>query len=206
MAPRELRESVGRDVLDRLEKYVTLLGKWRKITNLIADESFVNIWDRHILDAFHLQRQQAVAKCWLDLGSGAGLPGAVLAILLSDVADAQCHCVEIDRRKCSFLREVATQLAVPMKVHNALVENLGASDMQKIDVVTARAFSSIERILKIADPFLSAGAVAILPRGRQGHDEVARLNHDRYRVSSSPNPCLGDGVFVRIELRASQSE
>jgi 16S rRNA (guanine527-N7)-methyltransferase len=205
MAPEEVREKVGRVALDRLNKYVTLLGNWRKVTNLISNESYADIWERHILDAVHLQRQQPLAKSWLDIGSGAGLPGAIIAILLADVPNVQIHCVEIDRRKCSFLREVAAQLAIPMKVHNALAEDISASKAQNVEIVTARAFSSINRILKVAHPFLSNGAIVVMPRGRQTGDEVAQLDRDRYRVNVSPNPSPGDGVFVQIELRASHS-
>lgn len=198
-------ELIDLTAINRLDEYVKLLAKWRKVTNLIAEDSFTAIWERHILDAVYLQRQRPMAKSWLDFGSGAGLPAAIIAILIADVPESQVHCVEVDRRKCSFLREVASKLAIPLKVHNALAENFDNSIAHPFDVVTARAFSSIERILKVAHPFLREGTVAILPRGRHARDEVARLDDDIYRIDVTANPCPGDGVFVRLELRAPHS-
>lgn len=203
-APHEITTFVEASALGRLEKYVLLLNKWRKITNLISDESFEHIWNRHILDAIHLQRQRPQARAWLDIGSGAGLPGVIIASLLADVEGACIICVEIDRRKCAFLREVASQLKLPLKVQNILAEQIASLPDFDIDVVTARAFSSLERIVKLAEPQLRKGAIALLPRGRSAHDEVARIDRALYRCTVTPNPTPGDGVFVQIELRESR--
>jgi len=196
---------IAEPVYERLEKYVQLLGRWRRITNLISDESFGDVWDRHILDAVHLQRHRLAASSWLDIGSGAGLPGVVLASILADRSGARVHCVEIDRRKCAFLREVASKIDLPLKVHNTLAEHLSSSLDSDVDVVTARAFSSLERILQLAEPQMRKGAVAVLPRGRTGNEEVARLNPALYSWTVTPNPSPGDGVFVRIELRDARA-
>ena len=201
-AADEVREKVGLAAFERLNEFVILLGKWRKITNLIADDSFSAIWERHILDGVLLQQCEPQALSWLDIGSGAGLPAAVIASLVAEKGGARIHCLEIDRRKCSFLREVARQLSLPMKIHNTLAEDINYADIPYIEAVTARAFSSIERIINIADPFLSLGAIAILPRGRQSPDEVAALDRERYSILVKPNSASGDGVFVRIQQRA----
>ena len=204
MLQRELQTLVDPRAYARLEKYVQLLGRWRKITNLIADESFEHIWERHILDAVHLQRQRPAARSWLDIGSGAGLPGVVIASIIANYPGVRVHCVEIDRRKCAFLREVASQLALPLKVHNSLAEQMTRSMDAEIDVVTARAFSTIERILLLAKTQMQNGAIALLPRGRSADEEVARLDRALYSVSVTPNPTPGGGVFVQIELRDSR--
>jgi 16S rRNA (guanine527-N7)-methyltransferase len=196
---------ITKDAFERLEGYVRLLEKWRRITNLISDQSFVDVWDRHILDAIYLQRQRSAALSWLDIGSGAGLPGVVLASILADRPTARVHCVEIDRRKCSFLREVASKLALPLKVHNALAEHMSTVIDDGVEVVTARAFSSLDRILRLAEPQMRKGAVAVLPRGRSAQDEVARLDRALYNCETVPNPSPGDGVFVQIELRDSRA-
>jgi 16S rRNA (guanine527-N7)-methyltransferase len=196
---------ISKDAFGRLEKYVQLLEKWRRITNLISDQSFIDVWDRHIVDAIHLQHQRSADNIWLDIGSGAGLPGVVLASILADRPDARVHCVEIDRRKCSFLREVASKIALPLKVHNTLAEHMSALIADEVEVVTARAFSSLDRILRLAEPFMRSGAVAILPRGRSAQEEVARLDRALYSWKTVPNPSPGDGVFVQIELRDSRA-
>jgi len=197
----ELESLIEISTGERLKKYVQLLDKWRKVTNLISDESFRQIWGRHILDAVHLQRQRPEARTWLDIGSGAGLPGAVIAILLAECANARVHCVEIDRRKCAFLREVASQLVLPLKVHNIQAEQMSSMIGAKVDVVTARAFASLDRILRLAEPQMKEGAVTVLPRGHSAHAEVARLDGALYSFAVTPNPTPGDGVFVQIELR-----
>lgn len=201
MGTSDVKALIDPPAHERLQRYVQLLDKWRRITNLISDDSFSDIWKRHILDAIHLQHQRPTARRWLDIGSGAGLPGVVIATLLTNDAGARVHCVEIDRRKCAFLREVASQLSLPLKVHNTLAEDMAQSVGVDVDVVTARAFSSLDRILRLTEPQLNNGAVAVLPRGRNAYDEVARLDPALYSFSVVPNPTPGDGVFVQIELR-----
>lgn len=188
---------------DRIIKYIALLGKWRRVTNLISDSSFDEIWTRHIFDAIQLHRQMPKAKRWLDIGSGAGLPSVIIASILADDSDAQVHCVEIDRRKCAFLREVASQLLIPLKVHNTFAEDIDLSRLPNIEVVTAQAFSSVQHILKLAEPFMSRRAVVIMPRGPSAYDEVAQIVNKGYIIHVRPNAPPGGGAFVRVELRDS---
>ena len=201
LAQADIRALLEPPAVERLHNYVQLLGKWRRVTNLIAEESFAEVWERHILDAVHLQRQMPAACLWLDIGSGAGLPAIVIASILAETPRARVHCVEIDRRKCAFLRECASQLNVPLKVHNALAEQVTPTLDFPVEVITARAFSSLSRILALAEPQMRNGAVAMLPRGRSAQEEVARLDPALYSVGVKPNPTPGDGVFVQIKLR-----
>ena len=198
-----VKRAVDRATFDRFVQYVALLDKWRRVTNLVSDAGFSDIWERHILDALTLYAQKPAATCWLDMGAGAGIPGVIIACMLAEVPKASVHCVEIDRRKCSFLRAVTSDLRIPLKVHNVLAEEIAAADLPLVQVVTARAFSSVDRILELAEPFLSKGAIAILPRGKSGVDEVAQLGTDRYTVDVTPNAAPRGGVFLRIGLRDS---
>ena len=91
----------------RLDTYVDLLARWRKATNLISESAFSQVWARHIADSAQLLAFAPLARRWVDLGSGAGFPGMVIAIQLAEIEGAEVHCIESDQRKCAFLRAVA---------------------------------------------------------------------------------------------------
>jgi 16S rRNA (guanine527-N7)-methyltransferase len=175
---------VSRETLDRLERYVELLGKWTKAINLVSAESLADVWRRHILDsaqlADHLPRSDQRSMTLLDLGSGAGLPGLVLSIL----GVGNVHLVEADSRKVIFLREAARVTKTDVTVHKARVEKL---EPFPIDVVTARGLAPLDRLLDLAAPFLCQGRqraaavpgpVALFLKGRHVEAELteARKN------------------------------
>ena len=96
---------VSRETEERLATFVELLDRWRHKINLISNPTFASVWTRHIADSAQLIALAPDAKRWVDLGSGAGFPGLVIAIQLADVPGAVVHCIESDGRKCAFLRE-----------------------------------------------------------------------------------------------------
>ena len=98
---------VSRETEDRLATFVELLDRWRHKINLISNSTFPSVWTRHIADSAQLMALAPQAKRWVDMGSGAGFPGLVIAIQLADVPGAIVHCIESDGRKCAFLREAA---------------------------------------------------------------------------------------------------
>src|SRR5208283_5710867 len=98
-----------------------MLARWRKVTNLISATSFDDVWLRHIADSAQLLDLAPHAKRWVDLGSGAGLPGMVLAICLAGQPGAEVHLIESDQRKCAFLREVARSTGAPARIHCARI-------------------------------------------------------------------------------------
>ena len=102
---------VSRETEDRLAIFVELLDRWRHKTNLISNSTFPTVWTRHIADSAQLKALAPEAKRWVDMGSGAGFPGLVIAIQLADVPGAIVHCIESDGRKCAFLREARARPA-----------------------------------------------------------------------------------------------
>ncbi len=144
---------VSRETLDRLERYAELLIKWNKSINLVSRESLTDLWRRHFLDSAQLSHYlpetfDGGEPVILDLGSGAGFPGMVLAIMgLGDV-----HLIESDQRKCVFLREVARATDCKVSIHNKRIEQVVPF---RADLVTARAFAPLEDLLAYAWPFLS---------------------------------------------------
>jgi 16S rRNA (guanine527-N7)-methyltransferase len=200
----KIGELVSPNSRDKLELFVHLLDQWRKITNLISDESFRIVWERHVLDGICLQRLFSAKRHWLDLGSGAGFPGIVLGILLADDKLAQIHCVESDSRKCAFLRSVVQRLQIPVKVHNLRIEAVSLDSTKAVEVVTARAFSSITNIIRLSERYMSRGAILVLPRGKTSVGEVEALDPNRYTSTVHINPLEEGGIFLQIQLRTGK--
>ena len=166
---------VSRETEERLSVFVDLLARWRKATNLISESSFVFVWTRHVADSAQLIQLAPNARRWLDIGSGAGFPGLVLAILLANIPGALVHCVESDRRKCAFLREAARATGSPAQIHSARIETLDPTCFGAVDAVTARAFAPLPLTLRLAKVWLEQGAIGLFPRGRSIEEQLATV-------------------------------
>lgn len=195
-------DSLPKYSIDRLRSYINMLDKWRRVTNLISDRSFDEVWVRHIEDSILIANVCPTARRWLDIGSGAGFPGIILGVMLAEYPTAQVHCVESDNRKCAFLRAVANELDIPVKVHNARAETIAIQQTGPIDAFTARAFSTIGHILALGDAYLANGAVAVLPRGKTSIREVESLDAKRYATSVNSSP--GGGTILTIQERVKR--
>jgi 16S rRNA (guanine527-N7)-methyltransferase len=156
----------------RLAVYVDLLARWRKATNLVSEASFAEVWTRHIADSAQLLALAPHARRWVDMGSGAGFPGMVIAIQLADVAGARVHCIESDRRKCAFLREVARAAGAPAEIHAARIESIDPQALAPVDAVTARALAPLPRLIEFAKVWIAHGAVGVFPRGRSAEAQL----------------------------------
>jgi 16S rRNA (guanine527-N7)-methyltransferase len=166
---------VSRETEERLAVFVDLLDRWRGKTNLIADSTFASVWTRHIADSAQLLALAPQAKRWLDMGSGAGFPGLVIAIALANAPGAVVHCVESDQRKCAFLREAARSTGAAAAIHPVRVETIDPEGFGPVDAVTARAFAPLPLALELARPWLERGATAVFPRGESARDQIAAL-------------------------------
>ena len=147
--------------MDRLERYAEALIRWQARINLVAPATLPDLWRRHMLDSAQLlPLLPQGARRLIDLGSGAGFPGLVLAIL----GVPEVHLVEADQRKCAFLREAArvTQTA-NILIHNRRIEAMPA---ERFDIVTARALAPLPKLLILARRFTGPGTVYVFPRGR----------------------------------------
>ena len=169
---------VSRETERRLALYVDLLARWSAITDLISPASFRHVWSRHIADSAQLLELAPTARRWVDLGSGAGFPGLVIAIQLADTQAAKVYLIESDKRKCAFLREVARETGAPAEVHPVRAESPEAQGLTCVDAVTARAFAPLPRLMDFAKVFLAQGAVGIFPRGRSADSQIGDLPKD----------------------------
>ena len=144
---------VSRETLDRLNLYRRLLEKWNPAINLVGKESLRDVWRRHMLDSAQLHRYlpQETSPVILDMGSGAGFPGLVLAIM----GAGKVHLVEADQRKATFLREAARVTGAGVEIHNKRLEEL---NVFPVEFIVARALAPTERLLNLSYPFFSSAA------------------------------------------------
>ena len=164
---------VSRETLDRLDGLVALLRRWQRIKNLVAPSTLEHVWQRHVLDSLQLVALAPRALRWIDLGSGAGFPGLVVAAALAGREGAGVHLVEANGRKAAFLRTAALELRLPATVHAARIEDASGSIGGGFDVVTARALAPLPRLLPLISPFVAGGAAALLHKGADFAAEVA---------------------------------
>ena len=186
--------NVSRETLDKFRAYLALLEKWQPRVNLVSQSTLVNAWQRHILDSAQLVRfHPPDAKKILDIGSGAGFPGMVLAIM----GGVEVDLVESDQRKAIFLSTVIRSLGLPAKVHNQRIESL--SNMAP-DVVTARALASVPKLLKLIENQLSPDTVCLFLKGASVEDELTKLqSYPTMTVMTYPSLSDPNGVVLKLK-------
>ena len=113
---------VSRETLQRLDAFVEILLTWNAHTNLIGGSTVPHLWTRHIADSLQLLDLAPDARTWVDLGSGAGFPGLVIACALADTPGAKVHLVESTGKKATFLRDAARLTGAPVVVHAERIE------------------------------------------------------------------------------------
>ncbi|MCC6949362.1 MAG: 16S rRNA (guanine(527)-N(7))-methyltransferase RsmG [Bradyrhizobiaceae bacterium] len=190
---------VSHETAARLDQFAELLLRWQRAVQLVAPSTLPKLWTRHIADSLQLIAHAPDAKIWVDLGSGGGFPGLVIAIALTERAGALVHLVESDARKAAFLREAARLTHAPVKVHAARIES-AAEQIGAVDIVTARALAPLPRLLELAQPFLRAGARAVFPKGQHLDEELTEAAKS-WMIQSRILPSLTDpsGKILIIE-------
>jgi len=163
---------VSRETQARLDSLIALFLQWQATTNLVAPSTLPELWTRHIADSLQLLALAPAAKVWIDLGSGGGFPGLVLACALADTDGARIHLVESNQKKAAFLREAVRALSLPVQVHAQRIEAFAPAFTGKADVVTARALAPLPRLLADAYPLLKNGARGLFPKGQDVGSEL----------------------------------
>lgn len=192
---------VPRETLERLRTYVELLRRWQRAINLVGPATLADPWRRHVLDCGQLWRFWPVgARRLVDLGSGAGLPGLILAIL----GAPETHLIESDRRKAAFLREAARACGVTVTVH---AERAEAVPPLAADVVTARALAPLPQLLALAERHLAPGGVCLFPKGRGAAAELTLAGESwTMRAAAAPSLSEPDGqILILSEIRRAAS-
>lgn len=174
---QEILPHVSRETLEDLFAFETLFRKWSKAINLASPSTLDQLWERHILDSAQLYRLAPDAKVWLDLGSGGGFPGVVLAIFLKQSVGSRINLVESNSKKAAFLRTAIGQASAPGTVHAARIDAV----WQKIatpEIITARALASLKELFVLAEPWLIGGATALFQKGRDYRREIDETRDD----------------------------
>jgi 16S rRNA (guanine527-N7)-methyltransferase len=163
--------NVSRETIGRLSAFLGLLETWSGRINLVGPNELRDYWRRHALDSAQLLGLgPPEAKRWLDLGSGAGFPGLVIACCLEQ-AEARVDLVERSTKKAAFLREAIRTLAAPAQVLNLSLEGLNP-EQGDYQVVSARALAPLNRLILYARPWLNRGAVGLFPKGADYASEL----------------------------------
>ncbi len=167
---RSLNKDVSRETFDRLEHFADAIVRWTKKINLISRASTADVWTRHIRDSVQIAELSDKPEKWLDLGSGGGLPGIVVAILIVETRpDARVTLVESDQRKAVFLRTMGRELGLDLSVLPKRIETLPAFGATTL---SARALAHLTQLVSYADKHLGKDGTAIFPKGATWEKEL----------------------------------
>ena len=200
--PQDFAEAfkVPRETIHRLTRYAEILEQWQKRTNLVSPSTLPVLWSRHFADSAQLCGLAPKARLWLDLGSGAGFPGLVVAIIQAGTPDFHMHLVESNRKKCAFLAEVARETKAPVDIHAMRIEELAeCAQSLKPDVVSARALAPLPRLFELAAPFFGERTKGLFPKGREAEAEIAAAREEwEFAFRLSPSLTARDSHIVEV--------
>lgn len=185
---------VSRETMARLEAYAELLKRWSDRINLVGGNTLDDLWRRHFLDSAQLLPLiPEGARSLVDLGSGSGFPGLVLAILGVPAVEL----IEVDARKCAFLREAARIAAAPITIHNTRAEAMTPSP---VDVVTARGCAPLDRLLVFSQRFIDPKTVCLFLKGERVAEELTAARR-AWMMTASFHASRSDprGVILSLE-------
>jgi 16S rRNA (guanine527-N7)-methyltransferase len=189
---------VSRETLARLKTFVGLLREWNVRHNLVSQASLEDVWRRHVWDSAQLSPLvPASATGLVDLGSGAGFPGLVLAILLRERSGLRTVLYEATCKKCDFLAAAAAAAQVAVHIRNHRIEDAAP---EAFDVVTARACAPLETLLGYARPFQGRGTVNLFLKGRNTEAELTEA-HKSWRMKLVRHPSQTDSSGVILQIR-----
>ena len=190
---------VSRETEARLDAYVALLLEWQAKTNLVAPSTLPHLWTRHIADSLQILDLMPNAKKWIDLGSGGGFPGIVLACALADDSDAMVNLVERNAKKAAFLREALRVTGGRGAVHLMDIGDYVDSFSGAVDCVTARALAPLETLLGFAEPLVKNGAKALFLKGQDVELELTEATkYWTIDFQLHPSRTAGDGSLIEV--------
>ena len=198
---------VSRETLAALERFHAMFGQWSKRINLVAASTGDDFWIRHVADSAQLVRLHPDAARWVDLGSGGGFPGLVIAILASRHAGARVDLVESNRKKAAFLQAVRAAAAPAAQVHADRLETVIRS-LPAPQIVTARALASLPELLGHVESWLTGPTIGLFHKGRGYRDELEESRAQwSFDLVEHQSVAAADSVILEISrLRRHASE
>lgn len=190
---------VSRETLARLDRYVDLLATWQRTTNLIAQSTIPAIWTRHVADSLQLLALAPEARAWLDLGSGGGFPGIVLACAMADHPDGEVHLVERNSKKAAFLREALRVTGARGQVHMADIGDYVEKCTRRFDCITARALAPLKVLCDFIAPIMQPGTSALLMKGQDVEAELTEASKCwKIDLEKLPSKTHAAGAVLKI--------
>ena len=162
-------------IIPELMHYEELLRRWQTKINLVAPNTLDDLWLRHFADSAQVKAAAPHARLWADLGSGAGFPGLVTALLLKKHPGAMVHLIESDQRKGAFLRAVSRETAAPAQVHIGRIETILPELGVPLDAISARALAGLSDLLAYSSNSLEKGAKGVFLKGEDWREELTPL-------------------------------
>jgi 16S rRNA (guanine527-N7)-methyltransferase len=189
--------NVSRESAEKLHIYVDLLQDWQKRMNLVSSASLAHVWTRHVADSLQLLRFLPEPPLRIvDLGSGAGFPGLVLAL----ARPYALHLYESIGKKALFLREVIRATGADAEVHQMRIEDAGKDPKRpKADYLTARAVAPLDRLLELASPWLSEGTTGLFMKGQDVDVELTRATKS-WNITYAKHPSITDSRAVILRI------
>jgi 16S rRNA (guanine527-N7)-methyltransferase len=170
---------VSRETLERLDRFAALLFAWQRTTHLVAPSTLPHLWTRHIADSLQLLDLAPDARIWVDVGSGGGFPGLVIACALVSKPGAAIHLVEANARKAAFLREAQRITEAPAHIHAERMEAFAQRFPGPLDAICARALSPLNSLLRLTFSILHRpGVVGFFPKGKNAERELHDASND----------------------------
>lgn len=193
------RWTVSRETATRLDAYEALTQQWQKHINLIAPSTLGHIWTRHIEDGLWLDKVAGPQLRWVDIGSGGGFPGLVLACLAAEREGASVELVESSGKKCAFMRTVIRELGLPARVHCGRIENSGAV-LAGASAISARALASLDALLGLVSPHIGQEVVCYFLKGRAHDEEIASASaHWRFAMVKHSSRAEPESVILALQ-------
>ena len=185
-------DDVSRETRDRLTAYADLLVRWNARINLVSRPDLAQLWPRHIADSLQLAALIPQGARVVDMGSGGGFPGLVIAM----ATDAHVTLIESDQRKAAFLREASRVSGVRTRVIAARIE---AAEAGPADIITARALAPLPQLLQWGVRFLDKEGFCLFLKGKNADEELNAANADwRMAVTRIPSRTDADGIILRL--------
>ena len=193
-----MQMDVSRETLARLALHVDRLRAWQRVKNLVAPSTLDVIWTRHVADSAQLTALAPAARRWIDLGSGAGFPGLVIAILLRGRKGAHVDLIESNGRKCAFLREVVREADAPATVHAGRIDAVLPGLAGGYDVVTSRALAPVPALVAMSRTLLDCGATGLFFTGEKADDSLQDRIGCGYTIEAIPSRTQHGARILRV--------
>jgi 16S rRNA (guanine527-N7)-methyltransferase len=192
-------QSVSRETFEALEALEALVRRWNSAINLVSKTTLSDLWQRHIVDSAQLFAHcPPSARHWVDIGSGGGFPGLVIAILAKEsMRELHVTLVESDMRKATFLRQAVQALGLDVTVHSDRIESLPSLAS---DVISARALAPLSKLLSVAASHLRHDGVALFPKGARHAEEMAEARKS-WSFEAKTQPSLSESGAAILVIR-----